>query len=114
RLLQHALDVADHHVLRERRRLQRAPERPGEDAAEETGDVAVLAHETEAGAFDPGPQAPYRDRLEDVVLLLLPLFGEGDEGIRLLRFLQRPGGVPRQPAERRERDSPAHEQVEGN
>ena len=53
----------------------------------------------EPGARDPGAQAAHGHRLQDVVLLLLALLGQRDEGVGLLRLLQRPGRVAGQPAE---------------
>src|SRR6266850_649436 len=93
RLLQHALDVADHHVLRPRCRLHAPTQRSRERAAEEAGHVAVLAQGAEPRVADPRREAPHRDSLPEVVLFLLPLLGEGDEGVGLLLLLQRPRGV---------------------
>src|SRR5439155_15822417 len=114
RLLQHALDVADHHVLRPRRRLHAPAQRAGERAAEEAGDVAVLAQGAEPRAADPRREPPHRDPLPEVVLLLLPLLGEGDEGVGLFLLLERPRGMAGQEAERAERGPPAEQDVKGN
>ena len=86
--------------------------RAGQDAAEEPGHVAVLADHAEPGTLDPGPEAAHGDGLEDVVLLLLALLGQRDEGVGLLRLLQRPGRVAGQPAEGRERRAAPDEQVQ--